>query len=132
MTGIGDGTLELDRFRHWVRQDYLFLIDYSRSLALAAARAPDLETMRRFADLAQATLGEEMELHRAYAREFEITESELEREQMAPTTRLLPPRCCSISPHRSIPTAAKSPSSQVAWISPPTPLTVKSSCRPSP
>jgi thiaminase/transcriptional activator TenA len=87
VTGIGDGTLELDRFRHWVRQDYLFLIDYSRSLALAAARAPDLETMRRFADLAQATLGEEMELHRAYAREFEITESELEREQMAPTTR---------------------------------------------
>jgi len=87
VTGIGDGTLELDRFRHWLRQDYLFLIDYSRTLALAAARAPDLDTMRRFAELAQATLGDEMDLHRAYAREFGIAEDELEREEMAPTTR---------------------------------------------
>jgi thiaminase (transcriptional activator TenA) len=36
--GIADGTLDLERFRFWVRQDYLFLIEYSRLLALAAAR----------------------------------------------------------------------------------------------
>ncbi|MGH8575250.1 MAG: thiaminase II, partial [Gammaproteobacteria bacterium] len=52
VTGIGDGTLELSRFQTWVRQDYLFLIEYARLLALGAARAPDLETMARFADLA--------------------------------------------------------------------------------
>ena len=33
--GIGDGTLPEDRFRFYVRQDYLFLIDYGRLLALA-------------------------------------------------------------------------------------------------
>ena len=49
--GIGDGTLDLERFRFWVRQDYRFLIEYGRLLALGAARAPDLETMRRLADL---------------------------------------------------------------------------------
>ena len=85
--GIGDGSLDLERFRFWVRQDYRFLIEYARMLALGAARAPDLETMRRLADLAQATLGEEMDLHRAYAGELGISAEELEAEPMAPTTR---------------------------------------------
>src|SRR5512138_1921837 len=40
--GIGDGTLPADRFRHWIRQDYRFLIEYCRLFGLAAARAPDL------------------------------------------------------------------------------------------
>lgn len=85
--GIGDGTLELAKFTHWVRQDYLFLIEYCRLFGLAAARAPDLATLTRFADLLQATARTEMDLHRAYAREFGIAPEELEREEMAPTTR---------------------------------------------
>ena len=85
--GVADGTLAVERFARYVRQDYLFLVDYARLLALGAARAPDLATMRRFADLAQAILGEEMELHRAFAREFGVSESDLEREEPAPVTR---------------------------------------------
>jgi thiaminase (transcriptional activator TenA) len=85
--GIGDGTLAVERFEHYVRQDYVFLVEYARMLALGAARAPDLATMRRFADLAQAILGEEMELHRALARELDIDERALEAEPAAPTTQ---------------------------------------------
>lgn len=85
--GIGDGTLDLERFRFWVRQDYLFLIDYARLFAVAAARAPDLATMTTFAELLHATLKTEMALHRAYAAEFGIAAEELEREQKAPTTQ---------------------------------------------
>jgi thiaminase/transcriptional activator TenA len=85
--GIGEGTLDRERFRFWVRQDYLFLIEYARMLSLGAARAPDLETMGRFADLAQATLREEMDLHRSYAAELGIAPVALEAEPMAPTTR---------------------------------------------
>ncbi len=87
VTGIGDGSLDPERFRIWLRQDYLFLIEYGRLLALGAARAPDLATMRRFAELARATLEDEMELHRSYVAELGITAEELEREQMLPTTR---------------------------------------------
>jgi thiaminase (transcriptional activator TenA) len=85
--GIGDGTLPVERFAHYVRQDYVFLVEYARMLALGAARATDLETMRRFAELAQAILGEEMELHRAFARDFGITEAQLEAEVPAPATQ---------------------------------------------
>jgi thiaminase (transcriptional activator TenA) len=85
--GIGDGTVGIDAFKRYVRQDYVFLVEYARLLALGAARAPDLATMRRFADLAQAILGEEMELHRAFARELGIGEAELEAEAPLPVTR---------------------------------------------
>ncbi len=85
--GIGDGTLDLQRFKFWLRQDYVFLTDYARLLGLAAARSPDLETMTRLAGLLRETLETEMGLHRAYAAEFGISRQELEREQSAPATQ---------------------------------------------
>jgi thiaminase (transcriptional activator TenA) len=85
--GIGDGTLEPARFAFWLRQDYLFLIDYCRCFGYAAARAPDLATMIRFAGLLQETLVSEMNLHRSYVAEFGITAADLERERKAPTTQ---------------------------------------------
>jgi len=85
--GIGDGTLSLERFKFWVRQDYVFLIEYARLLALAAARSPDLETMTCFATLLKETVGTEMNLHRAYAAEFGISHEELAKELPAPVTR---------------------------------------------
>jgi len=85
--GIGDGTVPLEGFTRYVRQDYLFLVEYARMLAFGAARAPDLETMRRFADLAQAILGEEMELHRAFASELGVTAADLETEGALPVTQ---------------------------------------------
>jgi thiaminase/transcriptional activator TenA len=87
VVGIGDGTLDPARFRVWIRQDYLYLIEYARVLAVGAARAPDLETMGRFAELARVVLREEMELHRSYAAELGIAGAELEREEMLPATR---------------------------------------------
>lgn len=85
--GIGDGTLDIETFKLWLRQDYLFLVDYARVLTLASARAPDLETMRRFSSLAQETLDVEMDLHRSHAAQFGITAEELERETKLPTTQ---------------------------------------------
>ena len=86
VAGIGDGTLPEDRFRFYVRQDYLFLIDYGRLLALAAARAPRLQWMRRFAALAESVLETEMDLHRQYAARWGITAEQLETERTAPAT----------------------------------------------
>lgn len=86
VTGIADGTLPEEAFRFYVRQDYLFLIDYGRLLALGAVRAPRLEWMRRFAGLSEAILETEMDLHRAYAAAWGVGPDELEAEQAAPAT----------------------------------------------
>lgn len=84
--GVGDGTLSEDVFRHYVRQDYVFLRDYGRLLALACARAPELATMRRFAELTQAILVTEMDLHRSFAAEWGVAAEQLEREPASATT----------------------------------------------
>ena len=85
--GIGKGTLNLEKFKLWLRQDYLFLIEYCRLFALAVVRAPDLATMTRFAELLNSTLTTEMSLHRSYAQEFGISAEELDQETKAPTTQ---------------------------------------------
>ena len=86
VAGVGAGTLETARFKHYVLQDYVYLIDYSRVLALAAAKAPDLPTMGWFARLLDETLNREMDLHRRYCAQFGITPAELESTIAAPTT----------------------------------------------
>ncbi len=85
--GIGDGTLPLGKFRFYLCQDYVFLSEYCRVLALAVARGTDLTTMGRFAELLHATLSVEMDLHRGYAAEFGIAREELERTVPAAATR---------------------------------------------
>ncbi|HKJ59059.1 MAG TPA: thiaminase II, partial [Halobacteriales archaeon] len=87
VAGLGDGTLDEAPFRYWVRQDYVYLIEYSRLFALGAAKAPDLERMGTFAGLLESTITTEMDLHRTYAAEFGIDESELEATEPSPTTR---------------------------------------------
>ena len=85
--GIADGTLAPEPFEHFMRQDYVFLIEYARLLALGCARAPRLEEMEHFAALARGVLETEMQLHRGYAAEWGITREQLEAERPAPTTR---------------------------------------------
>ena len=84
--GIGRGDLDPDRFKFYIIQDYLYLIDYARVLALGAARAPQLATMSWFARLLDETLNTEMELHRSYCAQFGIRRQELETAKPAPTT----------------------------------------------
>jgi len=84
---LGEGRLEEAPFRYWVCQDYVYLIEYSRVFAHGAASAPDLERMGTFAALLDSTLNTEMDLHRAYAADFGISEADLEATDPSPTTR---------------------------------------------
>lgn len=86
INGVGNGTLPVEKFKHYVKQDFVYLIDYARVLAIATAKAPDLETMCWFAGLLDKTLNTEMELHRSYCAEFGIARGDLEITQAAPTT----------------------------------------------
>jgi thiaminase (transcriptional activator TenA) len=85
--GIATGTLEEDRFKRWVRQDYRYLVEFARVFAWAAAKADRLQEMTWFASSLDLTLNTEMALHREYASRFGITAEELEREPMWPTTQ---------------------------------------------
>ncbi|MBN8235351.1 thiaminase II [Halobacillus kuroshimensis] len=83
--GIGDGTLELEKFQFFMRQDYLYLIDYCRVFALGSVKAKSLDTMTMFSELLHSTLSEEMELHRNYAERIGISREELEETKPSAT-----------------------------------------------
>ena len=84
--GIGDGTLSRDRFEFYLKQDYVYLIDFSRVFALAAAKAWTLKDMGTFATLLNVTLNTEMELHRKTCAAFGIPAEELEKTRKAMIT----------------------------------------------
>ncbi|WP_062052520.1 thiaminase II [Bacillus sp. JCM 19034] len=84
--GLGDGTLDKEKFKHWLKQDYVYLIDYSRLFALGSAKAEDLEMMTLFAKLLHGVLDVEMDLHRNYAADFGITVEELEKTEPSAIT----------------------------------------------
>ena len=84
--GIGDGTLPRDRFEFYLKQDYVYLIDFSRVFALASAKSPTPADMGAFAALLHATLDTEMELHRKTCAAFGIAEQELARTPKSPIT----------------------------------------------
>ena len=85
--GIGDGTLDEEPFLYWVKQDYVYLIDYGRLFALGTANAHSLQHMSQFAELLDSIINTEMELHRSYAADFGISLDELENTTPSPTTR---------------------------------------------
>jgi thiaminase/transcriptional activator TenA len=79
VTGIGDGTLSRDRFEFYLKQDYVYLIDFSRVFALASVKSWNLQDMGTFATLLNATLNMEMELHRKTCAAFGIPAQDLEK-----------------------------------------------------
>lgn len=83
---MGAGTLDLEKFRFYMIQDYLYLKDYAKLFALGAVKSDDLAVMGKFAGLLDSTLNEEMSLHRTYAARFGISEEELELAKPSPVT----------------------------------------------
>lgn len=84
--GIGNGTLTLDKYEFYLKQDYLYLVDFSRVFALASAKARQLDDMGYFAKLLDLTLNTEMELHRRTCTKFGISTEELEKTEPALVT----------------------------------------------
>jgi thiaminase/transcriptional activator TenA len=82
---LAEGSLDEAAFRHWIEQDYRYLLDYARVYAVAGAKARDERTMTELLEIAHVTLDEEMDLHREFAGEYGITGEELEAVRKAPT-----------------------------------------------
>ncbi|ELZ47312.1 transcriptional activator, TenA family protein [Halorubrum coriense DSM 10284] len=82
---LAAGDLDEAAFRHWVKQDYRYLLDYARVFSLAGAKADDEATTRRLTGTAHATLDDEMELHRSFAADYGLSPADLEAVEQSPT-----------------------------------------------
>ena len=54
--GIADGSLDIDKFRFYMIQDYRYLLEYSKVFALGIVKSGREDIMRRFALMVKETL----------------------------------------------------------------------------
>ncbi|MBP0049791.1 thiaminase II [Marinobacterium sp. AK62] len=75
---LGKGTLPKECFQHYLKQDYLFLLQFSRAWGLAVYKSEDLSSMRYAQAGLNAMLDTEIGLHIDYCREWGISEPQLQ------------------------------------------------------
>lgn len=61
--GLKDGTLPRENFLHYLVQDYVFLVHFSRAWALAVTKSGTLDEMKAAAATVNALVNHEMQLH---------------------------------------------------------------------
>ena len=82
--GLTDGSLPEEAFRFYVVQDALYLQDYARCLALAAAKAPREAWCELFAEHAKVALVVERSLHESFFQEWGLSEEQVASTPYAP------------------------------------------------
>lgn len=83
---LANGTLPKSAFRHYMIQDYLFLISFARSNALSAYKAPSIADTAAAASIV-AHIETELSLHLSYCADFGLSKPDIESqdEDMATT-----------------------------------------------
>jgi len=81
---LAAGTLGRDRFQHYITQDALYLGQFARALAIAAAKSPDIATLENFAQSALGAVAVERALHEHYLRVFGVDPATLAAAEPAP------------------------------------------------
>ncbi|WP_029623869.1 TenA family protein [Sphingomonas sp. PAMC 26617] len=81
---LADGSLPPDSFRHYILQDSLYLAEYARVLAIAAARAPNADGRLEFSDGAKVAVQVEEILHQTFFRQFDITPAMVAMSESSP------------------------------------------------
>jgi len=87
LTGLADGTLPREAFRHFIVQDAHYLRAFARALTVCAAKAPDENGTVMFAEHAAGAIHAEQEMHAELAGELGLTPEQLAAQPVGPTTR---------------------------------------------
>ncbi len=75
--GMKDGSLPREAFLHYLRQDYVFLIHFSRAWALAVVKSETHSEMLTAVGTVNALVAEEMQLHIGTCEAAGISQEEL-------------------------------------------------------
>ena len=75
--GIQNGTLDKNKFRYYIIQDYLYLEDYAKTFAVGVAKAKSLQTANLFAKYISVMNGE-LDVHNGYLARLGVTQEEID------------------------------------------------------
>ena len=74
--GIQNGTLDKEKFRYYMIQDYLYLEDYAKTFAVGVAKAKSLRIANLFAKYIPVMNGE-LNVHDGYLARLGVTQEEI-------------------------------------------------------
>jgi thiaminase/transcriptional activator TenA len=74
---LAAGTLPEASFQHYLKQDYLFLIQFARAWGLAVYKSRDLSEIRQGLESLKAIVDIELGLHIGYCAQWGISEADL-------------------------------------------------------
>ncbi|BBI75706.2 aminopyrimidine aminohydrolase [Vreelandella aquamarina] len=92
---LGNATLPDASFRHYLKQDYLFLIHFARAYALAAYKSPTLADLRQAHEGLKAIVDVELGLHVGFCQEWGFPSRSLPN-SLKPAPRWPTPATCWI------------------------------------
>ncbi|MCG8532654.1 MAG: hypothetical protein MI749_18615, partial [Desulfovibrionales bacterium] len=76
VTELASGSLPEAAFRHYLQQDYLFLIHFARAYALAVYKCDNFADMQYPLAALQGTLNTEISLHIEFCKKWGLTEAD--------------------------------------------------------
>lgn len=82
--GLADGSLSVERFRHYMIQDAHYLIAFGRALAIAAAKADDPDGLIQFSQAATIAVVVERSLHADFFSTFGVSQDVFEGTALSP------------------------------------------------
>jgi len=80
---LAKGTLKLENFQHYLKQDYIYLFHYSRVFSLAMYKSENFDQMN-FSRQALNAILDEIQLHISYCKEFGIDEKSIYEQKESP------------------------------------------------
>ena len=84
---LGNGTLSKTAFQYYLIQDYHFLINFTRSYALAGSLAKNLADIKHACNAMEAILFTEIQLHLDYCNDWDLSVEEITKAAIDPACR---------------------------------------------
>lgn len=77
VVGIQNGTLDKEKFRYYIMQDFMYLKDYAKVFAIGVAKSRSVDNAKLFAKYI-AVMNGELDIHKGYMGKLEVTQEELD------------------------------------------------------
>lgn len=84
--GIGEGTLDKEKFKNYLIQDYLYLKDYAKVFAMGLVKARTMKEMKFYHDSIKGVLDDETAVHVNYLKGFGLSTEKVEKYKVELTT----------------------------------------------
>ncbi len=87
VTALANGSLDMDKFRYYMIQDMLYIVDYARALTWVAPQMANISDIMRMLNAARETFEIESLLKEQYFGQFEISVEDARGTNQAPSCK---------------------------------------------